>query len=404
MCSTIVPGQVPHRSTTTMRLCLSALFAIISSGRLPVVQSFVQNIPSRCQPWQRHKADDSHYGGVTSRRFLSLGDSLTNDFETFLNQCSIQSFMFLLKTLRDPHTILWVERFTEPAIAQMTKQANALPSGGSSDSRLLAYHGLAAINATIFPTWQTYFEKLLEQPSQSLLIESHTAWAPDYELEINPPSLCSRIISVREQLAKEWVKDLGIISNMGGLTLDLYWARLRAERDKDDGNSLSRPLGASLIFLEFDPMATDDYIPSPLRKGNFDLLCLLSTQAAVYQVLNDLDRQFGAEAASNTFLSNFYAARLESHFIGSKRYGMADSFLEELLHEPPRTLQADGGALALVDPVRLAELVLEARKKVVLEWQDIAKDVPNRHMYVKRKQLNLLMGTSVNATLDEPFQ
>ncbi|GKZ00656.1 hypothetical protein MPSEU_001017800 [Mayamaea pseudoterrestris] len=331
---------------------------------------------------------------------------LPNDFETFLNQCTIQSFMFLLKSLRDPQTILWIERFTEPAIKQRTKQANAEPSGGSSDSRLLSYHGLAAMNMTVFPTWQSYFDKLLEQPIELQIIESHTAWAPDYEHEINPPRLCSRIISVREQIAREWVGDLAVIANMGGYTLEAYRDQLREERkshNADPSRSSLRRM-SNLLFLEFDPMMSDDYMPSPLRKGNFDLLCLLTTQEAVHRVLNEPTRSAGGEEqALRSFLRNFYASRLSSHFTGSKWYGMADDFLDSLLNEPPRTVQV-GSGMYLVDPVSVGALVLETRQTVAMEWQVIAKDVPNRHLNVKRKQLNLLMGAPIETTVDEPFQ
>ena len=375
------------------------ILALLSLGllRLDVVQSFA-TLPLmrlRHQPLSRR-----------SLAFMASADAewkLPNEFETLLNQCSIQSFMFLLKSLRDPQTILYVERFSEPSIQRPTTIAES--SGASSDSRLLAYHGLGAINTTIFPTWQSYFEKLLDQPVEVHMIESQTAWAPDYELEINPPRLCSRILSVREQIAREWVGDLAVIANMGGLALELYWARLREDRggDRPDPSRPSLRAKSNLLFLEFDPLMTDDYMPSPLRKGNFDLLCLASTQEAIHRLLNEM--QFsGEQKATSSFLRDFYASRILSHFTGSKWYGMADDFLENLLNEPPRTVQVGGQGVFMVDPTSVAEVLLETRRNVALEWQSIARDVPNRHMDIKRKQLNLLMGKPKEETIDEPFQ
>jgi hypothetical protein len=123
---------------------------------------------------------------------------LGNDFEQFLNQCTVQTFMFLLKTLRDPQTILYIEAFTQPSVWQFREpnldEAQRLPSGGSGNSILLSYHGLTAMNTTAFPSWTSYFVKLLERPVECYIIESWLDHIADYEMEVNPPSLCSRMI------------------------------------------------------------------------------------------------------------------------------------------------------------------------------------------------------------------
>jgi hypothetical protein len=197
---------------------------------------------------------------------------LPNSFELFLTQCSIQSFVFLLKSLHDPHTVMWVESFTQPSIRQKARpgDSQASQTGGSAKSKLLTYHGLAAFNTTVFPTWDSYFSKLLEQPMEMYIIESHSGLAPEYELEIKPASLCARIVSVREQIAREFVRDLGVIAAMGGHTLESHWESLKENREIQREN---------LFFLEMSLNVGDmDYAPSPLRKGNFDLLVLLTTQ------------------------------------------------------------------------------------------------------------------------------
>ena len=92
---------------------------------------------------------------------------LPNCFETFLNQCSVQSFLFLARQLRDPQTILWVENFTQPALkARKGPSYSEHMRSGSQGSRLLTYHGLAAMNMTLFETWDAYFRKLLFHQSR----------------------------------------------------------------------------------------------------------------------------------------------------------------------------------------------------------------------------------------------
>ena len=81
---------------------------------------------------------------------------------------------------------------------------------------VLKYHGLAILNNTKFPTWDSYFEQLLDQPKALLLIESFNPAFPDIELDIDPAALCRRMISVRTQIAKEFEHDLQVIADMGG--------------------------------------------------------------------------------------------------------------------------------------------------------------------------------------------
>lgn len=270
----------------------------------------------------------------------------------------------------------------------------------SDRSKLLRYHGLVAINSTVFPTWDTYFEKMLEQPAETYRIVTEAKHIPDYDLDINPASLCSRIISVREQIGQEFERDLGVIASMGGNTLDSYWEAIKEQRDRSE-EDINFPRG-NLLFLEFSPDYDDDYAPSPLRKGNFDLLCLLATQEAIHRVLNDPERQkvgaVTAEKASNMFLESFYTNRIMSHFTGPQRYGRSDDILEELLSETPRTISISENkddedvVTCLIDPTRIAELVLNEREKVAYEWQSICREIPQNHMQIKQMQLNLLMG------------
>jgi hypothetical protein len=343
---------------------------------------------------------------------------LGNSFDQFLNQCSIQSFMFLLKTCRDPQTVLWIESFTQPVIDTSTvvRPANAtVPTGGSGNSKLLSYHGLAAMNTTAFPTWNSYFRELLEQPQELYLIESWQAHIPSYEMEIKPASLCTRMISVREQIAREFIRDLTVLSNMGGQTLQTYWQGIR------DSGVAADPLrsgaAGSLLFLEADPNDDSDYAPSPLRNGNFDLLVLLATQESIHRVLNS-NSGTGSDASgannnesdakqvnepmsrnNRQFLSNFYLNRLISHFTGRQQYGRADQFLQELLLSTPILVQSsaddvqkgDDASSSLVDPTWIAEQILKVRQQVAIDWAQQAASVPELHMEIKRLQLDLLL-------------
>ena len=96
------------------------------------------------------------------------------------------------------------------AHAQRTKRAGAL----------LKYHGLAIFNRTRFPTWESFFEQLLDQPKQSWIIQQSSAnqqhRKPDITYDVDPSSICRRMLSVRTQIAQEFVHDLDVLARMGG--------------------------------------------------------------------------------------------------------------------------------------------------------------------------------------------
>lgn len=71
----------------------------------------------------------------------------------FLTQRSLQSFMFLLNDLRDPHTSDWIERFL-------------------GANRLIEYHGTGAFNQTQFETWDQYFLDMMKLPKERIIIQA----------------------------------------------------------------------------------------------------------------------------------------------------------------------------------------------------------------------------------------
>jgi hypothetical protein len=334
-----------------------------------------------------------------------------------------------MNSLRDRHTALWVEEFTQPVIHRRTKNdgdkreevlsnmASALKDAMHETRmerpiRLLTYHGLGAINTTIYPTWISYFEKLLQTPGVTYVIESNRPNIPTYELDINPPSLCSRIISVREQIAREFVHDLDVIAEASLDAMDNYYKKAT----KNGGNGVV--VGLDRINQYFLEMSVhEDYVPSPLRKGNFDLLQTLTTQEAIHRIMNRLkdggsrkikdecpmygDDDDGStntriDYASIQFLRNFYVRRIGTHFTGSNFYGRADEFLDELLLTPPSVVQLQDADCGLVDPVGIVEVIFKEREKVASEWIEKALDVPKAHTEIKRLQLDILMGIHNN--------
>lgn len=73
----------------------------------------------------------------------------------FLTQRSIQSFMFLLEQVRDPHSIKWIEdNFCDNG---MTVQH---------------FHGTGAFNLTNYPTWDGLLLKMMSMPMETIQIKT----------------------------------------------------------------------------------------------------------------------------------------------------------------------------------------------------------------------------------------
>lgn len=386
----------------------------------------------------KDSADDGEVFGSNGDDVIPAAD---RDLRLFVTQRCIQSFMFLLASTRDLHTVSWLDDFIQPITVNNYWDEDDDLKPGSGDtfrasdkglgSKLLNYHGLSALNTTMFPTWDSFFTTLLEQPDTVLMIKTPKELGirsySEFDIDIEPARLCTRILSVREQIAREMTKDLKRIANMGQLIFNSYWQNAKDRKDTtkqtkgstsgDDDES--SPFGFDRpgpMYMTFDPQDDDALAPSPLRKGNFDLLYNLITQNAVLQLLQSKDGVVVGEdeiqnRASQSFLSKFYQDRLITHFVGSQWYGKGDDFIEELILGSPIMMSKNEGSLEdnedesdeskisttppfVVEPMRIAEQILLKRDKLALEWMDIMQAAPSEHTDIRKLQLSRLTGVA----------
>ncbi|KAL3931433.1 MAG: hypothetical protein SGBAC_011312 [Bacillariaceae sp.] len=326
----------------------------------------------------RGPADYKNADGATTT-------SIEDDFATFMNQCSIQSFLFLMVSLRDVDTAIWLEQhFTKPVLGESSKDTvhesmkasfDRVTQDGSKDEeiKLLSYHGLSAINRTLFPYWNSYFDALLEEQDVTMVFSAN--FGVEYEVNITPSSLCSRLISVREQIAREFARDLDRIIDISSSFIDDY----DEFKTNGQGNDHYR---TNLLFL-YLPME-EEAEPSPLRKGNFDLLMLFILQESILRVLNSAE-----DDVDLMLLRNVYDEKRHSHFVGSVNYGRSDDFLVGLL-ESSCSIQLQDEEVGFVDPLRVVKLVLQSQATVALELIEVALETPNDHLELKRRQLQRL--------------
>lgn len=342
------------------------------------------------------------------------------DVRNLLTQRSIQSFLFLCTSVRDPHSVKWIEDFLDAH--------NQLDFHGTGAAYLDAFGG----------TWDAPLLAMMEKPKDVVVVSAkrsgkgHKGWSKnnpyledryvEFNIDIDPVSLTSRILSVREQIAKEWVMDLDVLAQANDAILQSYFKL--AKKDRSNSISASDPQSDSKIpdvafertavnilenNINFQSGATAS---SPFRKGNFDLLYNLCTQASIHRLLREYREVDGtgndkeADEISFAWLRDFYTSRVEEYFDGNQRYGRADDFIEQLLLSSPSVIYTDDGKVGLADPMGLAEAIISKRREVVDEWKTIMANVPKDHADgIRRNLLNKQMEAwGSGPSLGEGFQ
>jgi len=369
------------------------------------------------------KNDDKDFGFI----FKAL-DTRTS-IHHFLTQRSVQTFMYLLKECRDPHTSRWMETFSEA-------------------KNLLSYHGTGAFNCERFPEWDSYLMEMMEQSSETIAVKIEKPNIAFYknnpfskkekqsitiDIDIDPVSLAGRVLSVREKIASEWVEDLELVRSASDDVISSYHKRVAKSRSKknqsEKKDDASEKDTSSLPQLH-DGMASGDseysyggssgenhtfdrteiYMlnnhpnmndpeSTLLRASSLDLLFLLSTQESIHRVLKSYMK---ADSTIITFewFRKYYTENVGKYFDGVQRYCRADDFLDALLLTPPSTINKDG-KISLIDPLAIVEDIVKARAEVTMEWKSKMSTVSDDHMDLRKESFVRQMakwGQSVEKT------
>lgn len=234
----------------------------------------------------------------------------------------------------------------------------------------------------------------------------------EFNIDIDPASLASRIVSVREQIAREWVADMDTLMAADEMILASYHDKTATGRaqeecvefDEDcnstedlvvpsssDKTTRPRAFDRNAMMMLSNSILADTVGSSPHRKGNFDLLILMATQESVHRVLRHYKEAGSVRKVPFAWLREFYIQRVTTHFDGDQQYGRADDFLDELLFTSP-VMREVNGKVELVDPLRIAEDLISMRSQVASEWKSIAETIPEEHTELRKALLDKQMG------------
>jgi hypothetical protein len=357
----------------------------------------------------RYINDDTKAPASWTSTYLSdflTGDDPRTDIRNLLTQRSIQSFMRLLEECRDPHSAKWI-------------QQDFLQTGN-----LLDYHGTGAGFIEKFGgTWDGALLEMTQQPKHTIIISAkrrgrgHGGWSKnnpflkerwvEIPTDIDPVNLVSRILSVREQIASEWIFDIDVLIEANGQILDSFFETVKKRREWNAVTS-DKSFERKTVNMIDDNSRYAVTASSPFRRANFDLLYNLCTQAAVHRILREGRAKGEDREIAFEFLRDFYVGRAEEYFDGVLPFGRADDFIDDLLQTSPTVLSIAGGQTGLTDPVGAAEQIISMRKLVAEDWKFLMERASQDHTGIRQAVFSSTMDRSRSSPVhnndDSAFQ
>jgi len=384
---------------------------VVPSGRGPLT-SYLDKVTTggdgRPQEEPTEPPEPSSEGSTTEQARWS-GAYLTNlatekndartDIRNLLTQRSIQSFLRLCEECRDPHTGKWITDF-------LRTNPNLVDFHGTGSKFLEDYGGL----------WDAPLLSMITQSKDQITFSAkkrgrgHGGWSKDnpyleerwmeMSIDIDPPSLASRILAVREHIASEWIIDLDILIQSNDLILDSFFQTQKQNRDVEGSlvGGESQAFERTAVYRMNDVSRFATTTSSMFRRSNFDLLYNLCTQAAVHRILRGMKAEGKERTVSYVFLRDWYSGRAEEYFDGHLQFGQADDFMDDLLQTSPSILSTQDGMTELVDPVGVAEVIIKMRKDVAEDWKVLMNRVPEDHTGLRQALLTNQVTVDQNIT------
>jgi len=214
----------------------------------------------------------------------------------------------------------------------------------------------------------------------------------EYELNVEPSAVVRRILSVREQLSKEWVEDLDMLLKLNDEIMDTFEEYTKEAVDKElldeddedededfessqsgfvpspssssidsvavpditDKSNRSAIFDRNVLFSWSQSLWSPQRSSSPYRKANFDLLLLLATQESIHRVLKSYNEDDKIRSETFEWLLDVYKEDVGDYFDGHQTYARSEDFLEKILKSPRTLIETNSDILAWVDPAQIA--------------------------------------------------
>lgn len=220
----------------------------------------------------------------------------------------------------------------------------------------------------------------------------------EFPIDIQPASLVQRLLPVREQLSKEFERDLDIVQAVDRMVMDSYFNRIKTQSLAD--SSTNPAFERISVNILSNTTEFQGYSSSPLRKGNFDLLYSLCTHASTHKLLREL-RDNSWDEVTYEWFKKFYTERVSEYFDGDQSFGRADDFIDALLRTPPSFIELPGESTpGFIDPMALAERIISIRSDIAEEWKFLMREVKDDHLWLNDLLTRAIMGKAFDSSDD----
>lgn len=290
---------------------------------------------------------------------------LQKQIKDLLTQRAVQTQLFYFDQYHDKLSLEWLEHV-------------------DSLEGLSHYHGLHALRHS----WEEYLLSIMMSSPVTRevvrpLPQGGTPGNPylqqrvqSFNVSIEPKVIADNILTIREQLAHEWEEDLLLMEKENN---ELWRHHFAMVNDLED-----RAEALQLPTFEHDAGTS---LSSPLRGGSFDLLMNAATVVAVHSLLRSWQSQ-SSKAVCSRWLRQFWVLH-GSLFSGDYGYGSAKKFVSEMLAETPSICSSPGGEMDLIDPLNIAQEVMDERVAVCKLWAELLQSAPEDRWTLQRHALDV---------------
>lgn len=193
-----------------------------------------------------------------------------------------------------------------------------------------------------------------------------------YTETITPKVLGKQLMTIREQLAKEWQQDLKLLS--------LCNAELRRHHSEEVKHETDAVENQQYV-IEYAAIEGEDGEGTPLRESNFDLLKTAVTHGALLRLQQELRQEPTLEHQAE-WLTVFAKQHGAAFRPGGAEYSphAGREFILLMMEQPVSVSTSLGGNPRFLDPLSLAERLMDLREELALEWSEAMQHVPAEHI------------------------
>jgi hypothetical protein len=210
-----------------------------------------------------------------------------------------------------------------------------------------------------------------------------------YQERLSPLKIGEDLLKIREQISSEWAEDLLLLQLCNKELRRHHGAEVRDLEDMAENEQ-----------YQITPRQYDDsgIATSPLRVSTFDLLKTAVTHAAVLRLQAELESEPTQKHAAE-WLQAYTRDKGRCFRGGPYELRQGRQFILGMMAQPVSVGVSLGGRPRFVDPLGLAERLMDLREAVATDIATAMEQVPEDHEKLRLETTKVRLLASLN---DEP--